>query len=185
MTRFSDFVGIDGDWVRRWSLVLGLLSVPTILISTLCSRPQHLEAVKADRVLILKKQHKLVLLRQGRTIKTYDVALGRGGLGPKERQGDHKTPEGLYKIDSRKANSRFYRALHISYPNDSDRHRASELGVPPGGEIMIHGIRNGLGWLGSNHRLMDWTDGCVAVTDSEIDEIWRMVPDGTPVEIRH
>ena len=117
-------------------------------------------------------------------IKTYTVALGRGGLAPKQRQGDHLTPEALYQIDRRNKNSRFYRALHVSYPNEIDRERARKLGVDPGGDIMIHGITNGLGWLGSVHRTIDWTNGCIAVTDAEMDEIWLLVPDGTPVEIR-
>lgn len=147
----------------------------------------HLFAVqsqRADRVLILKKEHKLMLLSGGAVIRTYSVAIGKGGLSPKQRKGDHKTPEGLYKIDRRKENSSFHRALHISYPNEADIERASKLGVEPGGDIMIHGIANGLGWIGSLHRLIDWTDGCVAVTDAEIDEVWSLVPDGTPVEIR-
>jgi murein L,D-transpeptidase YafK len=139
---------------------------------------------KADRVLVLKRDHKLLLLNDGNTIKTYTVAIGRGGLAPKQQQGDHRTPEGLYQIDRRKRDSRFHRALHISYPNEADRDRARKLGASPGGDIMIHGMMNGLGWLSSVHRLVDWTDGCIAVTDDEIEEIWSVVPDGTPVEIR-
>ncbi len=139
---------------------------------------------KVNQVLILKKDHKLLLLGGQTVIKVYAVAIGKGGLSPKQREGDHKTPEGFYTIDRRKENSRFHRALHISYPNESDSERARKLGVEPGGDIMIHGIANGLGWLGSLHRLIDWTDGCVAVTDAEIEEIWSLVPDGTPVEIR-
>jgi len=139
---------------------------------------------KVTRVLVLKREHKLQLVDGEKVIRTYTVALGRGGLSPKRRQGDHLTPEGLYQIDRRNKNSRFYRALHISYPNEIDRERALKLGVNPGGDIMIHGITNGLSWLGSMHRAIDWTDGCIAVTDAEIDEIWSMVPDGTPVEIR-
>jgi murein L,D-transpeptidase YafK len=136
------------------------------------------------RVLVLKREHKLQLLDGEHVIRTYAVALVRGGLSPKQRQGDHLTPEGLYQIDRRNKNSRFYRALHISYPNEIDRERAVKLGVNPGSDIEIHGIANGLGWLGSMHRAIDWTDGCIALTDAEIEEIWSMVPDGTPVEIR-
>jgi murein L,D-transpeptidase YafK len=135
-------------------------------------------------VLVLKKEHKMQLLSGESVIKSYTVALGRGGLSPKHREGDHLTPEGLYQIDRRNKNSRFYRALHVSYPNEADRERARKLGVNPGGDIMIHGITNGLGWLGSMHRVIDWTNGCIAVTDAEMDEIWLLVPDGTPVEIR-
>jgi murein L,D-transpeptidase YafK len=139
---------------------------------------------KVDSILILKKDHVLELLSGGRVIRSYRVALGRGGLAPKEREGDERTPEGHYVIDSRNSASRFYKGLHISYPDASDRERASKLGVPPGGAIMIHGLPNGLGWIGSAHRLYDWTSGCIAVTDAQMDEIWRVVPVGTPVEIR-
>jgi murein L,D-transpeptidase YafK len=139
---------------------------------------------KVDAIRILKKDHLLELLLNGKVVRTYKVALGRGGLAPKTREGDQRTPEGHYIIDSRNASSRFYRALHISYPDNDDRKRASSIGVSPGGAIMIHGLPNGLRWLGSTHRLYDWTSGCIAVTDSEIEEIWRLAPVGTPVEIR-
>jgi len=141
-------------------------------------------AQKADSILILKKDHVLELIAGGKVIRTYKVALGRGGSAPKEREGDGRTPEGHYTIDSRNAESRYHKALHISYPNDEDRKRAAELGVSPGGAIMIHGLPNGMAWLGAFHRLYDWTRGCIAVTDEEIDEIWDLVPIGTPVEIR-
>lgn len=151
-----------------------------VFVSSALPTPQQ----KATRVLVLKKEHKMELFSGETVIKTYTVALGRGGLAPKQRQGDHLTPEGLYQIDRRNKNSRFYRALHVSYPNEIDRERARKLGVDPGGDIMIHGITTGLGWLGSVHRTIDWTNGCIAVTDAEMDEIWLLVPDGTPVEIR-
>jgi murein L,D-transpeptidase YafK len=139
---------------------------------------------KADSILILKKDHILELLGDGKVIRTYKVALGRGGLLPKQREGDARTPEGHYTIDSRNEASHYHKALHISYPSAADRARASKQGVAPGGAIMIHGLPNGMGWTGAAHRMYDWTLGCVAVTDDEIDEIWKMVPVGTPVEIR-
>ena len=139
---------------------------------------------KADSILILKTDHVLELLAGGKVIRTYKVALGRGGLAPKEREGDGRTPEGNYLIDMRNADSHYHGALHVSYPNAEDRKRAAKLGVSPGGAIMIHGLPNGMGWLGAAHRLYDWTLGCIAVTDAEIDEIWNLVPVGTPVEIR-
>jgi murein L,D-transpeptidase YafK len=139
---------------------------------------------RADRVLVLKGDRALVLLRDGKPLKRYTIALGRKPRGPKQRQGDSRTPEGVYRIDSRNRASRFHLALHISYPDAADRRRARQRGVPPGGDIMIHGMRNGLGWIGPLHRLIDWTNGCIAVTDREMDEIWRAVPVGTPVEIR-
>lgn len=139
---------------------------------------------KADSILVLKKDHVLELLQRGNVIRTYKVALGRGGLAPKEKEGDGRTPEGHYIIDSRNADSHYHKALHISYPDADDRKRAAKSGVSPGGAIMIHGLPNGMGWIGSAHRLYDWTLGCIAVADSEIDEIWDLVPVGTPVEIR-
>ena len=139
---------------------------------------------KVDHVVLVKTKHKLLLLSGGRVVKSYRVALGRGGLGPKRRQGDGRTPEGLYRIDYRNPASKFHLALHISYPQSSDKQRAQRLGVRPGGDIMIHGLPREFSWVGDKHRLSDWTEGCIAVTDSEIEEIWKSVPDGTPVEVR-
>lgn len=133
---------------------------------------------------MLKKEHTLLLLRGDQVLKTYKVALGGEPVGPKQQEGDHKTPEGAYVLDRRNERSRFYRAIHISYPNEEDQRRAAAKGVPPGGDIMIHGLPNGFGWLGEAHRVRDWTDGCIAVTDAEMDEIWRAVRDGTPIEIK-
>lgn len=137
-----------------------------------------------DHLVVLKKQHKLLLISGNQVVKSYDVALGSGGLTPKRRQGDHRTPEGLYTIDYRNPASRFHRALHISYPQKSDMLRARQLGVDPGGDIMIHGLGPSFSWAGELHRHNDWTDGCIAVTDEEMDQIWQAVADGTPVEIR-
>jgi len=122
-------------------------------------------AQKADSVLILKKEHLLELLSGGRVIRTYKVALGQGGLAPKERAGDGRTPEGHYIIDRRNSASHYHKALHVSYPNAEDRKRAARLGVSPGGDIMIHGLPNGMGLIGSVHLLHDWTLGCIAVTN--------------------
>lgn len=139
---------------------------------------------KVERVLVLKRQHKLLLLSGDQVVKAYEVALGRGGLGPKQRQGDRRTPEGLYTIDFHNKASKFHLALHISYPQFADKRRARRIGVKPGGDVMIHGMGPEFSWVGANHRVSDWTDGCIAVTDTEIEEIWQLVPDGTPVEIR-
>lgn len=137
----------------------------------------------ADHVIVHKHARTMDLMRAGQVIKTYKVALGGDPVGAKTRQGDHKTPEGVYVIDRRKAHSQFHRALHISYPNATDRKRANKLGVSPGEDIFIHGLPNGYGFIGAAHRARDWTDGCIAVTDQEIEEIWNLVGDGTPLEI--
>lgn len=140
--------------------------------------------VPADRILIEKSKRTMTLLSDGKVLKTYKIALGGNPNGPKERQGDNKTPEGVYIIDSRNRDSRYHLSLHISYPNEKDIKRARALGVAPGGNIMIHGIKNGYSWIGDNHSAFDWTNGCIAVTDKEIEEIDKLVPNGTTVEIR-
>lgn len=139
---------------------------------------------RADKIVVDKSQRRLVLLQQGKPLKIYRVALGPAPVGHKECQGDGRTPEGLYRIDFRKFNSTFHRALHISYPNAHDIQVAKSRGLNPGGAIMIHGLGNFSGWYDNLHHLVDWTAGCIAVTNSEIEELWRAVPDGCPVEIR-
>jgi murein L,D-transpeptidase YafK len=157
-------------------LVASLLSLLMTSQSFGFSTPE----TTTDRIVILKKERTLQLLSNGKVFKSYKVALGGNPIGGKEREGDGKTPEGNYVIDYRNPHSSFHRALHVSYPNEADKARAKALGVSPGSLIMIHGF----GWIGSAHRLHDWTNGCIAVTNDEIDEIWKLVPDGTPVEIR-
>ena len=137
-----------------------------------------------DRILIEKNARRLMLISQGEVLKSYNIALGGNPIGPKERQGDNKTPEGTYVIDGRNKDSRFHLSLHISYPNEKDKKRAKDLGVSPGGDIMIHGIKNGFAWAGDLHTEVDWTKGCIAVTDEEIEEIDKLAPNGTIVEIR-
>ena len=137
-----------------------------------------------DQIVIEKSARKLSVLANGETLKSYRVALGRSPVGAKQQEGDNKTPEGVYKVDGRNPQSNFHLALHVSYPSDEDKKRAAERGVPPGFDIMIHGIQNGHGWIGAFHRLNDWTAGCIAVTDEEIEELWRITPDGITVEIR-
>jgi len=153
-------------------------------ISTLKKEAVVIPKGPADRILIEKKERRLTLISKGKVLKTYKIALGGNPSGPKEKQGDNKTPEGTYFIDSRNKNSRYHLSLHISYPNGKDKKRAKELGVSPGGDIMIHGIKNGFSWVGDLHTEVDWTKGCIAVTDEEIEEITKLAPNGTIVEIR-
>jgi tetratricopeptide (TPR) repeat protein len=138
----------------------------------------------ADKILIEKKERRLTLLSRGEVLKTYKIALGGNPIGPKERRGDNKTPEGTYIVDSRNKDSGYHLSLHISYPNEKDKKRARELDISPGGDIMIHGIKNGFSWVGDSHAEVDWTKGCIAVTDEEIEEIDKLAPNGTIVEIR-
>ncbi len=135
-----------------------------------------------DRIVIEKGARRLMLQAGGNTLKTYTVALGSAPVGHKRQEGDGRTPEGVYFIDGRNAASAFHRSLKISYPNAADRAAAAARGVSAGGDIFIHGAPNW--WVLPGQPPGDWTRGCVAVSDAEIEEIWRLVADGTPVEIR-
>lgn len=153
-------------------------------IKTLEEKVFELRTEPVDKILIQKKKRRLTLISEGKAIKTYKIALGGNPVGPKTMQGDKKTPEGTYTIESRNRHSKYHLSLRISYPNEKDKRRAKELGVSPGGDIMIHGIENGLSWVGGFHSVIDWTEGCIAVTNKEMEEIARLVPNGTPVDIR-
>ncbi|HEX7706315.1 MAG TPA: L,D-transpeptidase family protein [Thermoanaerobaculia bacterium] len=141
------------------------------------------EGLKADRVVIRKSSESLALVRDGQVLRSYPVSFGANPVGHKQQEGDERTPEGVYVIDYRKSDSAFHRALHISYPNSDDVERAARSGVDPGGLIMIHGLPNRAPFIGRLHRLVNWTDGCIAVTNREMDQIWAAVDDGTVVEI--
>ncbi|WP_246672508.1 L,D-transpeptidase family protein [Mesorhizobium sp. B3-1-6] len=136
-----------------------------------------------DLVRVEKSQRQLQLIGGGQILRRYSIALGGDPVGHKHREGDGRTPEGRYVLDWRNPNSVAHRSIHISYPNADDKVAAKALGVDPGGLIMIHGQPNGFGWLGRLLQMVDWTDGCIAVTNPEMDEIWTRVADGTPIEI--
>lgn len=123
------------------------------------------------------------LLADGKVLKSYKVALSTVPVGAKEREGDHKVPEGLYIVDRKNSHSQFHLALHINYPNAADRERARRIGAKPGGDIEIHGLGAKFAWLGAAHRQVDWTDGCIAVTNAEIEDIFKLVDVGTVMEI--
>jgi len=138
---------------------------------------------QVDKVLVNKSLHKMYLVKNDKTLREYNISLGGNPFGHKEREGDQRTPEGQYILDYKKSDSAFYKAIHISYPNTQDIMIAKKKGVNPGGAIMIHGQRNGYGWGSLITQFFDWTHGCIAVTNSEIDEIWSAVNEGTPIEI--
>jgi len=142
------------------------------------------DGVVADRVVVRKSARELDLYDGGKVLRTYSISLGVDPIGPKSRKGDGRTPEGRYVIDYRKEDSAFHRALHISYPRRDQIAAARLRGEPPGGLVMIHGLPNGQGWFGRLHRASDWTNGCIAVTNDEIEELWRVVPNGTPIEVQ-
>jgi murein L,D-transpeptidase YafK len=172
---------------RRTLIVLGILGALAAAgaVSFLEEpRPPLPEDARADTILIEKSMHRMSLFKDGELLRTYQVALGRGGPEAKVREWDNRTPHGAYVIDNRVRRSGFHRTLHISYPNAADVAAAHARGDEAGSDVMIHGIKNGLGWLGPLHRMVDWTAGCIALTNREMDEVWRLVPNGTPIVIK-
>lgn len=173
--------------LRKGAIVFGLLCLCLCLgwaLQPLGKGNALASFTKVDKVVVIKSKRLLMLLKEGEIFKAYRIALGKNPSGHKIKAGDQRTPEGSYIIDSRNARSKFYRAIHISYPNESDVSNAQRRGVSPGGSIMIHGLPNGFSRVGKLHRVQDWTDGCIAVTNTEMEEIWEYVADGTPIEIK-
>jgi len=162
--------------LRRAAAALCALTLATAIATAAAAQP-------AERILIYKAEHKLVVVAQGRAYRTYRVALGKTPRGAKLCRGDNRTPEGAYFVTRRMPGSHYYMALHLSYPNPDDVVRATDSGCEPGGDIEIHGLTEGFGWVGERHLEHDWTNGCIAVTNREIAELYHMVAVGTPVEI--
>ena len=141
-------------------------------------------ATPINLVRVLKSDHKLQLLTDGKVIQEFHVVLGGSPKGHKRQEGDEKTPEGAYTLDYKKSDSAFHRAIHISYPNAKDIALAKTRGVNPGGQIMIYGQKNGLAWLSFLNQRFNWTNGCIALSDEDMDSVWTLVTEGTPIEIR-
>ena len=137
-----------------------------------------------DRIFVDKSEHWMAVYRQGKIIREFRVALGRGGLAPKVRQGDGRVPEGQYKIVAHNPESAFYLSLKIGYPTAVQAAEAAARGIDAGDDIMIHGLPNGRGWIGSRHQKLNWTQGCIALTNAEMQWLYASVADGTPIEIR-
>ena len=140
--------------------------------------------IKVDRILVLKSQRQLQAFSNGQLIKTYKISLGRNPIDDKEFEGDKRTPEGHYEINDKNPNSGYHKNLGVSYPNQKDIEQANKIDKPTGGDIKIHGIRNGIGFIGKFERWFDWTAGCMALTNSDIDELYDHTNIGTPIEIR-
>lgn len=173
---------------RRWvvRLVAGVALLPGVAyLFDKVLPPLLAEALPvADGIVVRKAERVLLMMRGGQVVKSYPVSLGGQPVGAKQVEGDGRTPEGRYAIDWRNDASRFHLSLHISYPDAADRARAAAAGASPGGDIMIHGRPNWLSWLGPLFAGRDWTDGCIAVGNVDMEELWRAVPVGTPIEIR-
>ena len=180
--------------MRRWSWllvpVLVALAVPAytkVMARLAPGTPPAMAALanQVDRIVVEKSARRMELWRGETKIAAYDIALGGAPeAGHKQQEGDERTPEGHYVIDWRNTRSVAHMSLHISYPNATDGAAAAARGVSPGGAVMIHGLPNGWGALGRLHLMADWTDGCIGVTNAEMEQIWSLVPDGTPIEIR-
>jgi lipoprotein-anchoring transpeptidase ErfK/SrfK len=157
------------------SLIFSAFAFPAVGVQTL---------EQADRIIVLKSERRLLLMRGSDVLTSFWIALGRHPVGQKMRRGDGRTPEGLYRIVGRTKKSIYYRALQLSYPNEADKERARKLGVNPGGDILIHAVPEGFEPNEAGARMIDWTNGCIAVTNADMDEIWDRVANGTWVEIR-
>ena len=139
---------------------------------------------QADKVLVVKSERKLHLLKAGRVLRSFDISLGLVPVGPKQREGDFRTPEGIYQLDARNSDSDYFLSIKISYPNADDRARARIQGVDPGSQIMIHGLPNEPKYDVRRYQGLDWTDGCIAVSNSDMVDIWLMTREPTLIEIR-
>lgn len=145
--------------------------------------PAVVFAQKVDLVVVRKSESRLYLEKDGKTFASFRASFGSDPRDHKQQEGDERTPEGRYVLDSKNAESAFYRAIHISYPNAQDVASAKARGVKPGGQIMIHGQKNGLGWLAPVAQWFNWTDGCVGLSNKDMDAVWGAVDVGTPVQI--
>ncbi len=164
--------------LQRWSAMRYLLAALLLFFTQVVWAEPAFTLVR-----VLKSDHKLQLLSGEKLVHEFHVVFGANPKGHKMQEGDERTPEGSYTLDYKKTNSAFYRAIHISYPNAKDIASAKSRGVKPGGEIMIHGQKNGLGWLSFISQRFNWTNGCVALPNQDMDVVWTLVKEGTPIEI--
>jgi murein L,D-transpeptidase YafK len=167
------------------SIILSMLLIVTAAVIYYFYPESKLPpGTKIDRLVVIKSERIMEAYSGDELLKTYKIALGRNPVGDKQSEGDKRTPEGEYTINDRNANSGYHKNLGVSYPSKDDITSAKALGVDPGGEIKIHGLKNGLGLIGKFHRVLDWTAGCIAVTDEEVDELYDAVENGTPIIIK-
>lgn len=181
--RYRHIPGRSLITVRRLWAAAGALALGSVLVWANWPRSNDSVATAVDLIVVKKADRLLELRSHGSVVRSYAISLGGNPDGPKRQEGDERTPEGHYTIDYRKIDSSFHRALHISYPAPAERAWSKAHGLDPGGLIMIHGLPNGFGFVGRLHRLRDWTDGCIAVTNPEIEGIWQLVSDGTAIRI--
>ena len=173
-----------GTPVKTFRLACLLYLNICLSLASISCLAKSVDIPEGNRIVVEKSRRLLHVYHNRDAIVTFRIALGKSPTGAKTCMGDNRTPEGYYTITEHKKNSSFYRALRISYPNASDRARARQQGCDPGGNIMIHGLENGFGWVGRTHRTIDWTNGCIAITNKEMNILYNMVKDGTTVEIK-
>ena len=186
--RLPDFAGMFPDFRRMFPgfdrMMADLFGTSLDKPAPPPPQPSLPQPAVADRVIVLKSQRLLELANNGTVFQTFPVALGSDPIGPKQQQGDGRTPEGVYLIDWRTEDTRYTRELHISYPDGRDRERAQAMHIDPGGAIFIHGLPRDYGPFDPPKWYKDWTEGCISVGNAAITKIWDAVPDGTPIEIR-
>lgn len=164
--------------VRTSRSLFGVIGIGMMILLCVNSVLAEVDLVKVD-----KSENRMYLLDGENVLKEYHVAFGANPKGHKQKEGDERTPEGTYTLDYKKEDSAFYRAMHISYPNEADKENAKKRGESPGGFIMVHGQKNGLGWLTPILQSFNWTNGCIALTNAEMDEFMELVVVGTPIQI--
>lgn len=172
--------------MRTKSFIYPTLFLSVIILSVYYFYPESKLAsdIKIDSLVVYKSERKLFAYSNGKLIKTYKISLGKNPVGDKRFEGDKKTPEGIYFINAKNPNSGYYKNLGISYPDKQDIEFSKRLGKPTGGDIKIHGLRNGMGYIGKFQRWYDWTAGCIALTDREVDELYYSEEVGTQIEIK-
>lgn len=168
---------------RAPAILAALLLIASLVMAGMLPDSDARAAQKADMVRVVKGKKRLYLIKDDEVFATYKVKFGADPKGHKVQQGDERTPEGLYYLTYKNSNSAYYKSIHISYPNAEDKEKARKLGVDPGGDIMIHGQPNGYEWATFFMQLVNWTDGCVALTNRDMDEVWDAIEPGTPIEI--
>ncbi len=159
------------------------LAFAAVLVALTCARAAAADLPLADKVIVEKSRRMLYLMKGDEVLKSFRIALGIDPVGDKQEEGDNRTPEGLYYLDLRNPNSDYFLSIRISYPNEADRREAQARGVDPGGQIMIHGQPNTPTYSAAYYRRADWTNGCIAVSNSDMIDIWLMTPARVPIEI--
>lgn len=166
--------------IAHWTL---RLLITSLIVYYFYPEQKLSSTIKIDLLVVYKSKRKLMVYSNGQLIKSYKISLGKNPIGDKEFEGDKKTPEGIYFINDKNPNSGYYKNLGISYPNEQDIEFSKKLGKPTGGDVKIHGLRNGIGFIGKFQRWYDWTAGCIALTDQEVEELYNTVDIGTKIEI--